>query len=65
MKADPKPAVDAPVLPYTAVDGRRDQGGDDGGGRMSTALRLVRDSDGGDQLPPLVAWELSGRGTRS
>jgi integrase/recombinase XerD len=25
---------------------------------MSTAPRLVRDSDGGDQLPPLVAWEL-------
>ena len=29
---------------------------------MSTALRLVRDSDGGDQLPPLVAWELYMRG---
>ncbi|MDT5057710.1 MAG: integrase/recombinase XerD [Mycobacterium sp.] len=29
---------------------------------MSTALRLVRDSDGGDELPPLVAWELFMRG---
>ena len=26
------------------------------------ALRLVRDSDGGDELPPLVAWELFMRG---
>jgi integrase/recombinase XerD len=29
---------------------------------MSSALRLVRDSDGGDELPPLVAWEIFMRG---
>lgn len=29
---------------------------------MSAALRLVRDTDGGDELPPLVAWEIYLRG---
>jgi integrase len=29
---------------------------------VSAVLRLVRDTDGGDQLPPLVAWELYLRG---
>ena len=29
---------------------------------MSAALLLLRDSDGGGELPPLVAWELFMRG---
>jgi hypothetical protein len=29
---------------------------------VTAVLRLVRDSDGGDQLPPLEAWELYMRG---
>jgi integrase/recombinase XerD len=29
---------------------------------MSAPLRLVHDSDGGDELPPLVAWEIFMRG---
>jgi hypothetical protein len=29
---------------------------------MSASLRLVRNTDGSDELPPLVAWELLMRG---